>query len=94
MKVLSKSQERSFRIHKNSPLLCRKIKRKQPIVFVSLYCDRNMRDAILTGKIPEKLGYLSSPTGTFPVEMTSSRFLSQNRDNQTIVVRQLFAINY
>ena len=53
--------------------------------FRSPYCDRNMNDAISTGKIPGntwlRLVFL---LGIFPVEMTSFMFLSQHRNTQAI----------
>ena len=53
---------------------------------MSLYCDRNIHDAISTGKI-QKNKHLTTPrvfSRYFSVEMTSSMFLSQHRDTQVI----------
>ena len=47
--------------------------------------DRNMNDAISTGKIQENTRlYLVFSPGIFPVEMTSFMFLSQHGDTQVI----------
>ena len=55
------------------------------MAFVSRYCDRNMNNAISTGKIPENTQQrLVFSLGIFPFEMTSSMFLSQRRHTQAI----------
>ena len=53
---------------------------------MSLYCDRNMNDVILTRKIPENTQlHLVFLLGIFLVEITSFMFLSQHRDTQAIL---------
>ena len=48
---------------------------------MSLYCDRNMNDAISTSKIPENTRLrLVFSLGVLLVEMTSFMLLSQQRD--------------
>ena len=52
---------------------------------MSQYCDRNIHDAISTGKIPENIWLcLVFSLGIFPVEVTSFMFLSQPWDTQEI----------
>ena len=55
------------------------IKQTEKIAFVRLSCDRNIHDAISTGKIPKNTGLR-----LFPVKMTVLTFRSKHRDTQAV----------